>query len=82
MRRTTLLLLAGAMLVTAGCGKKVMLRPGEGQPLPVKPKTAAVQPGVGQLLTPSSQARPTRSNELVPRSKPLAPDRFDLPPPG
>jgi hypothetical protein len=43
---------------------------------------AARQPTVGDLLTPTTQARPVRDDELVVKSVPLAPDRFDLPPPG
>jgi ABC-type uncharacterized transport system auxiliary subunit len=71
-----------AFALLAGCGKKSVLKPADGAQLPPKAATAAVQPNVGQLLTPPTQARPTRDDELVIKSQPLAPDRFDLPPPG
>lgn len=81
MKRIALALLASSLLL-AGCGKKSVLHPASGHALPPKAKTAATQPGVMQLLTPESQARPARDDELVIKSAPLQPDRFDLPPPG
>ncbi|HEY0269918.1 MAG TPA: hypothetical protein VGC10_02900 [Sphingomonas sp.] len=80
MRRRILVLAALALL--AGCGKKVILKPADGHTLPPKGKTSALTPTVNDLLTPDRQAQPGRDNELVNRSKPLQPDRFDLPPPG
>jgi len=71
-----------AFTLLAGCGKRTVLRPADGKVLPPKAKTAASQPSVTDLLTVSTQARPTRDDELVIKSKPLQPDRFDLPPPG
>ena len=71
-----------ALALLAGCGKKVVLKPAEGRALPPKAASSALQPTVNDLLTPDSQALPGRDNELVNRSKPLQPDRFDLPPPG
>jgi hypothetical protein len=76
------LALVGAALLLGGCGKKTVLHPAEGHPLPPKARTAATQPGVLQLLTPATQARPGRDDELVIKSAPLQPDHFDLPPPG
>lgn len=81
MRRTAILALA-ALALLAGCGKKAVLRPADGKTLPQKSATAAGQPGVSDLLNPSTEARPTREDELVTKSRPLEPDRFDLPPPG
>jgi hypothetical protein len=81
MKRTAILALA-ALTLLAGCGKKAVLKPADGRTLPPKSATAAGQPGVGQLLDPGTEARPTREDELVTKSKPLEPDRFDLPPPG
>ena len=81
MRRITILGIA-ALALLAGCGKRPVLRPADGKVLPPKAKTAASQPSVTDLLTVSTQARPTRDDELVIKSKPLQPDRFDLPPPG
>lgn len=81
MRKTAILALAALALLSA-CGKKNVLKPADGKPLPPQAATAAGRPGVGELLTPSTQARPVRDDELVTKSKPLEPDRFDLPPPG
>ncbi|HET8612297.1 MAG TPA: hypothetical protein VFL92_05975 [Sphingomonas sp.] len=72
----------GVLLTLAACGKKDDLRPAVGQSLPPKAATSPTRPGVADLLAPTSQARPSRDDELVKRSKPLEPDRFDLPPPG
>ncbi len=72
----------GALILLAGCGKRPVLKPADGHVLPPKAQTAAVQPGVTDLLAVPTQAKPTRDDELVVKSKPLAPDRFDLPPPG
>ncbi len=81
MRRTAII--AGvAIALLGGCGKKSELRPAAGQALPVKPATSPSQPSVTQLLTPGPQAKPVRDDELVNKSRPLQPDRFDLPPPG
>jgi hypothetical protein len=81
MRKTTLAMLT-ALALLAGCGKKVLLKPAPGHSLPPKGATSALQPTVNDLLTPETQAVPARDNELVNRSEPLQPDRFDLPPPG
>ncbi len=81
MRKTAILALAALALLSA-CGKKNVLRPAEGQQLPPKPAMATAQPGVNDLINPSTQARPIRDDELVTKSRPLQPDRFDLPPPG
>jgi hypothetical protein len=63
------------------CGQVGDLRPPSGQPLPVKPKMATVAPTPEQLLTPPPIARPGRVDEILRRSEPRRPDRFDLPPP-
>lgn len=81
MRKTAILALA-ALALLAGCGKRNVLRPADGEQLPPKPAMASARPGVGDLLNPATQARPVRDDELVTKSKPLQPDRFDLPPPG
>ena len=68
-------------IALAGCGRVGDLRPAEGQTLPVRPALAAETPDAGDLLTPPPYARPERVDELVKRSTPREPDRFDLPPP-
>lgn len=80
MRRAALLALG--LLALAACGKKEDLKPAMGQALPRKPASAPSQPGVGALLATPSQAVPARNDDLVTKSRPLQPDRFDLPPPG
>ena len=69
-----------AVLPLAACGSTQDLKPAPGASLPVAPRGAATPPSVDQLLTPSVQARPTRSNEVLTKSAPRKPDEFDLPP--
>ncbi len=68
-------------LIAGACGQMAELRPPPGEPLPVKPLLARATPTAEALLTPPTNARPERSDELVKRSLPREPDRFDLPPP-
>jgi len=42
---------------------------------------ATTTPTPEELLTPPTIARPVRIDEIVRRSEPRRPDRFDLPPP-
>ena len=72
--------LFGAFFVGA-CGQMAPLQPAPGQRLPVKPLLANATPTAEQLLTPPTNARPARVDELIKRSEPRKPDRFDLPPP-
>ena len=65
----------------AGCGQMAPLQPAPGQRLPVRPLLANATPSAEQLLTPPTNARPARVDELIRRSEPRIPDRFDLPPP-
>jgi predicted small lipoprotein YifL len=76
------LVLAAALIALAGCGKRELLAPPAGASLPPKPAMAATVPTVDQLLTPSTQQRPGRSEELLLRSEERPDDRFNLPPPG
>ena len=71
-----------ALLLLAGCGSRVALKPKVGNSLPVKPQTASAVPTPEQLLTPTAQARPARSDEQLKRSQERQDDKFDLPPPG
>ncbi len=68
-------------LLLGGCGQMADLQPARGEPLPVKPLLARTTPTAEQLLTPPTNADPERIDELVKRSEPRKPDRFDLPPP-
>ncbi|HEU4961814.1 MAG TPA: hypothetical protein VFT56_15595 [Sphingomonas sp.] len=69
-----------AALLLAGCGSANQLKPAPGEALPPKPYGAAATPTPQQLLTPSTQARPQRNDELLKDSEKRQPDPFDLPP--
>ena len=81
MRFARIALLIASSLTAGACGQMAELQPAPGQPLPVKPLLAKATPTAEQLLTPPTNARPERIDELVKRSEPRRPDRFDLPPP-
>ena len=76
MKRILLLGLFGL----GACGQQAELKPAPGHALPVKPLLAKATPTAEQLLTPPPNARPQRVDELIKRSEPRRPDRFDLPP--
>ena len=76
------LLLAVTLVALAGCGKRELLTPRVGASMPVKPAMATTVPTVDELLTPSTQQRPGRSEELLQKSTERPDDRFNLPPPG
>ncbi|MGI8610664.1 MAG: hypothetical protein ACR2KH_00075 [Sphingomicrobium sp.] len=81
MKFARILMLAAGSLLAAACGQMAELQPARGEPLPVKPLLAKTTPTAEQLLTPPTNADPERIDELVKRSEPRRPDRFDLPPP-
>ncbi|WP_174286027.1 hypothetical protein [Sphingomonas bacterium] len=72
------LLIAAATL--AGCGSASQLKPAAGKNLPVAPYGVSTRPTSLQLLTPTSQERPQRSDELLTNSQARRSDEFDLPP--
>lgn len=67
-------------LLLAACGSMSGLKPADGKSLPVAPYGARATPSATQLLTPSNQARPARSDELLTNSEERRSDEFDLPP--
>ena len=73
-------LLLTAALALGACGNMGPLHPPPGQPLPVKPLLAKRVPTAEELLTHPVYANPERIDELMRRSEPRRPDRFDLPP--
>lgn len=81
MHRAAAAALVVLLLSLAACGKREALTPLPPRGLPQQPATAPVQPTVDDLLTPSPQSRPERSDELLRRSEERREDRFDLPPP-
>ena len=56
------------------------MQPAQGKALPPAPYGAEAQPTPTQMMTPSVQARPERSDDLLRRSEERRDDRFDLPP--
>ena len=76
-----LLACLAATAALSACGSVGPLKPAPGQRLPVKPLMARATPTPEELLTPPTNARPERIDELVKRSEPRRADRFDLPPP-
>lgn len=67
-------------LTLAGCGAAKQLEPAEGASLPPAPYGAKATPTPAQLLTPTTQQRPQRSDELLKGSEQRRSDEFDLPP--
>ncbi len=74
-------LLFGSVLLLAGCGAATNLKPAKGESLPIAPYGAKATPTPAELLKPSDQARPARSDELLKRSQERRSDEFSLPPP-
>lgn len=79
--RSILLLAAAAVILTA-CGNRGALQPAKGETLPPPVYGEMKTPSGEELLVPSSQAMPERSDELLRRSEKRQDDEFDLPPPG
>lgn len=77
MRPIAILLL----LALSACGARGPLKPEQGVPLPVAPYGATATPTPQDLLAPSPQARPGRSDELLQNSDQRGRNDFDLPPP-
>jgi PBP1b-binding outer membrane lipoprotein LpoB len=78
MKKFAAALIIASLLV--GCGGRVKLKPKEGQSMPGKAEAAPAPPTVDELLTPSTQAQPKRSDEQLKRSEERREDKFDLPP--
>ena len=74
--------LIGATAVLAACGNRGALEPPKGKSLPPAIYGEAKAPSGEELLVPSTQAQPERSDELLRRSEKRQDDKFDLPPPG
>jgi hypothetical protein len=76
-----LVILLGTALVLSACGAQQGLKPQKGESLPMAPYGAKEKPTAEQLLKPSNQTRPARSDELLRSSDERRSDDFDLPPP-
>jgi predicted small lipoprotein YifL len=68
------------LMILGACGKVGPLEPKAGQAPPAKAYGQSEAPTTNDLLKPSIQARPGRSDELLRRSERRASDPFDLPP--
>lgn len=69
-----------AVLLCAGCGKQVALKPKPGMaPVPT-PAFATKPESPDALIKPSTQARPLRNVDILSRSEEREDDPFDLPP--
>jgi hypothetical protein len=71
-----------SIILIAGCGGQVQLSPKQGKSMPIKAEAAPAPPTVDELLTPTTQAQPKRSDEQLKRSEERREDKFDLPPQG
>ena len=69
-----------ALLTLAACGKAAGLAPPPGGQLPIAPRGARATPTPTDLLTPTTQQRPQRGDELLRSSQERRTDEFDLPP--
>ena len=67
-------------MALGACGQVAPLTPEKGASLPVKPRLADHRPDAAELLSFTPEARPARVDEILTRSQPRKPDRFDLPP--
>ena len=76
------IILVAAVVLLAGCGSRTDLLPKAGQSLPPRPAAARATPTAEQLMTPDSQARPIRNDDILQGPEVRPTDRFDLPPPG
>jgi hypothetical protein len=77
VRKAALLALA---LGLGACGKVGDLEPRSGNSLPPLAYGQKAQQSAEALTTPSAQARPARSDELLRRSERREEDPFDVPP--
>ncbi|MEP3225675.1 MAG: lipoprotein [Parasphingorhabdus sp.] len=71
-----------AVTVLTACGNRGALEPPQGQSLPPAVYGESEKRTGEDLITPSTQAQPERSDELLRRSEKRQDDKFDLPPPG
>ncbi|NLS29189.1 hypothetical protein S2M10_42090 [Sphingomonas sp. S2M10] len=80
MRKRLLLTIPALGLALSGCGVREALAPPPGGSLPVAPYGASATPTPPDLLKPTAQNRPARSDDLIQASEARRSDEFDLPP--
>ena len=76
--RTTFII--GVAMCVAGCGKVGDLEPRTGNSMPPQAYGQTTDQTAKLLTTPSVQARPGRTDELLKRSDRREDDPFDIPP--
>ena len=76
--RTTFII--GVAMCVAGCGKVGDLEPRTGNSMPPQAYGQTTDQTAKILTTPSVQARPGRTDELLKRSERRGDDPFDIPP--
>jgi hypothetical protein len=74
------LMLATPLLLLAACGQRANLAYPAGAPGPAIPTGDSEAPTPTELVTPTTQARPARNDELLRQSEERKSDEFDLPP--
>lgn len=80
MKTAVSLIAVAALFATSGCGRRADLAYPEGSAGPATPAGAAAPPPPAKLVDPATQARPSRSDELLRQSEEREADEFDLPP--
>ena len=80
MKLQRVLLVIGVALAATACGKVGDLEPRSGNALPPKAYGQTADEATRVLTTPSVQARPGRSDELLKRSERREDDPFDVAP--
>lgn len=80
MKLQRILIVIGVGLAAAACGKVGDLEPRTGNTLPPKAYGQTSEQTAKVLTTPSVQARPGRTDELIKRSERREDDPFDIAP--
>ena len=80
MKSKRVLLIIGVTFAATACGKVGNLEPRTGNSLPPKAYGQSTEQTAQVLTTPSVQARPGRTDELLKRSERREDDPFDIPP--
>jgi len=80
MKNVSVSVICALALCIAGCGKVGDLEPRTGNAMPPKAYGQTKAQTAEALTTPSVQARPGRTDELLKRSERREDDPFDVPP--
>ena len=80
MKPARITFIIGVAMCVVGCGKVGDLEPRTGNALPPQAYGQTIEQTAKVLTTPSVQARPGRTDELLKRSDRREDDPFDVPP--